>query len=581
MKLSLLYGLLIGSFALAQNDYLEPNKDYLWTTKPTTPLPYGAPWGDKTADSDPNPPFTGVIRRYNWTVARGVKAPDGYEKEGLFVNGQLPGPPIEANWGDTIEVTIHNAIYGPEDGTAIHWHGITQKGTVWQDGIPGVQQCPIVPGKSFTYTFIADQYGTSWWHSHYAAQYADGLYGPMIIHGPKHVEYDIDKGPVIISDYFHATGEELSELSVSDDIDEVVAFSNNNLINGRNSLHCYRTGPNDTTPCVPNAGVSKFRFSPGKRHLLRLINAGGDGQQKFSIDGHELTIISTDFVRIKPYTVKTLTVGIGQRFDVIVKGLRNTTDAYTMRSTLASCSDAYQPNATAIVYYSHKNLVSNSKPWPELEQSLGYCGNDDIALSVPWYPMKSFEPSTTDTMLFDVARNASGNYLWVVNNSAFRGNYNLPVLLLSNQGNNSYPYSPDWNVYDYGKNASIRLILRNPGFAVHPMHLHGHNFQIVAAGPGEWDGHTIVNPDNPIRRDTVLIPAASYAVIQFEADNPGTWPFHCHIAGHVAGGLYVNIFERTDEIAKIHIPAIIEQTCRDYEAWQAAGNVVNQVDSGV
>jgi hypothetical protein len=112
------------------------------------------------------------------------------------------------------------------------------------------------------------------------------------------------------------------------------------------------------------------------------------------------------------------------------------------------------------------------------------------------------------------------------------------------------------------------------------MHLHGHNFYILAAGSGTWDGSTIVNPDNPLRRDTLLIPAASYTVIQFEADNPGTWPFHCHIAAHVAGGLYVNIFERTDEIAELDIPDIMNQTCRDYVQWQQR-MTVDQVDSGV
>jgi FtsP/CotA-like multicopper oxidase with cupredoxin domain len=159
-------------------------------------------------------------------------------------------------------------------------------------------------------------------------------------------------------------------------------------------------------------------------------------------------------------------------------------------------------------------------------------------------------------------------------------NYNYPVLLLSNEGNNSYPDSPEWNVYNFGNNASIRIVLVNPGFAVHPMHMHGHNFFILAAGPGEWDGSTIVNPLNPIRRDTLLIPAYSYTVIQFEADNPGAWPFHCHIAAHVAGGLYVTILERPDEIAKIKIPDIMAQTCEDYVEWQQH-MVVDQVDSGV
>jgi len=69
-----------------------------------------------------------------------------------------------------------------------------------------------------------------------------------------------------------------------------------------------------------------------------------------------------------------VTVGIGQRVDVIVKGL-DTTGAFTMRSVLASCSDDYQPLATAIVYYSHKVLVSNSTAWPALNDSLADCGN--------------------------------------------------------------------------------------------------------------------------------------------------------------------------------------------------------------
>ena len=65
-----------------------------------------------------------------------------------------------------------------------------------------VSQCPIAPNGTFTYQFRADVYGTSWYHSHYSAQYADGVFGPMIIYGPAHAKYDYDLGPVIVlSDY--------------------------------------------------------------------------------------------------------------------------------------------------------------------------------------------------------------------------------------------------------------------------------------------------------------------------------------------------------------------------------------------
>ena len=180
--------------------------------------------------------MTGVIRRYDFHVARKEIAPDGYRKNALVVNGAYPGvslldgiglilgsadehqPTIEANWGDTIQVTVHNEITGPEEGTAIHWHGLLQKATPWFDGVPSVQQCPIAPGKSFTYSFVADLYGTSWWHSHYSAQYVGGLHGPMIIHGPKNVPYDIDVGPVFITDYYHTDYFTLVEGVVGTDV---------------------------------------------------------------------------------------------------------------------------------------------------------------------------------------------------------------------------------------------------------------------------------------------------------------------------------------------------------------------------
>jgi FtsP/CotA-like multicopper oxidase with cupredoxin domain len=139
------------------------------------PLPNGYPWGLRNA-SGSNPytdaPYTGVIRSYDFTVKRGLIAPDGYQKNVLLINDQFPGPAIEANWGDTIQVTVHNQITGPEEGTSFHWHGLLQKQTPWMDGVPGVEQCPIAPGDSFTYQFQADLYGTSWYHSHYSAQYS-------------------------------------------------------------------------------------------------------------------------------------------------------------------------------------------------------------------------------------------------------------------------------------------------------------------------------------------------------------------------------------------------------------------------
>lgn len=99
----------------------------------------GFPWGLLTAGgTNPytNAPDTGVIRSYDFTLKRGQIAPDGYQKDVILINGQFPGPMMEANWGDTFRVTVHNQISAPEEGTSLHWHGILQKSTPWFDGVP-------------------------------------------------------------------------------------------------------------------------------------------------------------------------------------------------------------------------------------------------------------------------------------------------------------------------------------------------------------------------------------------------------------------------------------------------------------
>ena len=324
------------------------------------------PWGSRTAHNA-NPytqsPTTGRVRSYDFTIKRGTIAPDGYQKDVMLINGQFPGPTIEANWGDTIEVNVHNEITGPEEGTALHWHGLLQTGTPWEDGVPAVEQCPIPPGKSLQYSFKADLYGTSWYHSHYSAQYAGGLFGPMIIYGPKNVDYDIDLGPIMLTDYYHPQYFDLLEDVMGTNPALFTPKSDNNLINGKMNYNCSLV--TDGTPCRDNAGLSRFRFAPGKKHRLRLINASAEGLQKFSIDGHTLTVMANDFVPIQPYQTEIVTLGVGQRTDVIVEANGNVNESYWMRSTISTCSFTNQPDALAIVYYPQSNRFSkpSSTAW--------------------------------------------------------------------------------------------------------------------------------------------------------------------------------------------------------------------------
>lgn len=249
-------------------------------------------WGggfDINTNYEESWPNTGRVVQYFLEVKNATLSPDGTPKQMLVVNGQYPGPLIEANWGDTLELTVKNSL--TYNGTSMHWHGFRQLDSNPQDGVNGITECPLAPGDTKTYKFQATQYGTTWYHSHFSAQYGDGVAGPVIIHGPAAADYDIDLGHVQIAEFYNNTA--FQEAWFAERFGPPTA--SNYLINGQNIKLDGSAGSR-----------AKFSFTPGKKHLLRLINTSVDNHFKFTVDGHTMTVISTDFVPINPYTTDIL-----------------------------------------------------------------------------------------------------------------------------------------------------------------------------------------------------------------------------------------------------------------------------------
>ncbi|KAJ6446856.1 MICOS complex subunit mic19 [Purpureocillium lavendulum] len=153
-----------------------------------------------------------ALRQFNFTIHSEVRSPgkyglaltltlpsyDGYEREVFLINGQQPGPAIDVDEGDTVEVFVKNDL---KVETALHWHGLLQRGTPQMDGVPGVTQVyailsfgqvtgthltspqdPIPPGGNFTYRFsTTSEYGFYWYHSHFRAYYNDAIRGPLLV----------------------------------------------------------------------------------------------------------------------------------------------------------------------------------------------------------------------------------------------------------------------------------------------------------------------------------------------------------------------------------------------------------------
>lgn len=514
-----------------------------------------------------------MTRRYTFTITNETLAPDGVSIPLLVANGQFPGPLIEANWGDWIEVEVVNNL---AEGTALHWHGFLQTGTPWYDGVPGVTQCPIAPGKSFTYRFRAELYGTSWWHGHYSAQYINGLAGPIVIHGPAAAEYDVDVGPIMLSDWFHDQYLNLvNQVFYASETGPIFPpMANNMLIQGKANYNCSNTN----LTCTPNAGAAQFKFQSGKKHLLRLINHSAEAIIFFSIDGYNVTVVANDFVPVVPYQTDLVTIAVGQRTDIIVEATGNPTDSVWMRitegpsglgpagETGCSLNDGNAFETTAAIYYENADTSVPPNTTSSINDSRYLfptnCANQPLDLTVPQYAMPLKEPTVTLNITMTGGYNTTGQFVWWMNNQTFYADYNDPSLLEAKLGN--FDFTPEKAVYNMGTNTTVRIIMTSVGFpASHPMHIHGHNMQVLAAGQGSWDGVTIVNPENPQRRDTQLIMPAGYLVVQIDLDNPGLWPFHCHVAWHISEGMNINFLEVPATVQnEMEMPYIMAQTCR-------------------
>lgn len=388
---------------------------------------------------------SGQVRTYYWEVSNVTLAPDGVEIPMLVVNGQFPGPLVEANWGDEIVIHLTNNL--ETEGTALHFHGFLQTGTPYMDGVPGTSQCPIAPGQTFTYKFRAELYGTSWWHSHLSAQYIAGMSGPVVIHGPVSHAYDIDVGPVMLTDWFHTYYNELIQ-----QVFYASPFGNNRpptsvniLINGKSNFDCNSTA----LACTPGAGLSQFRFVHGKRHLLRLINHGAEAILFFSIDGYNMTVIAQDFVPIKPYVTNIVTLGVGQRSDVVVMGSGKATDAVWMRvSSGPSGENAAGPApegeagcalnngvgnvTTAAIYYNKAtaSIPPNTTTTIPISRYLfpDACANDPVEDTVPAYVIPVKTPSVVLPIEVVAGYNSTGAFHWYMNNVTFQNDFNDPTL---------------------------------------------------------------------------------------------------------------------------------------------------------
>ena len=455
-------------------------------------------------------------------------------------------------------VTLYNGL--ENNGTGLHFHGIRQNYTNQMDGVPSITQCPTAPGESITYTWRATQYGSTWYHSHFALQAWEGVLGGIIINGPATANYDNDMGVLFLNDWTHRTADEIyitAETSGPPTLD-------NGLLNGTN---------------VYDDSGSRFNMTvtEGESHRIRLVNGAIDTHFKFMVDDHNLTVIAMDLVPIVPYTTSVLSIGMGQRYDVILNATESSGNYWIRAIPQTECSD--NDNADNIKGILKYDSTDSTEPTTSAYTYTDSCDDEDVSDLVPYYALDASDDATEDDFAVTVGK-SNNLFKWYMAATTFVVEWDDPTLLQIYNDDTNFTTSSHVIELDTAEEW-VYFVIETTQAVPHPIHLHGHDFFILAQGSGTFDSSsTTLSLTNPPRRDVAMLPSSGHLVIAFQTDNPGAWLMHCHIGWHTSEGFALQIVERYSEIAALIDYDTLNSTCAAWDTY-ATANSIEADDSGV
>jgi FtsP/CotA-like multicopper oxidase with cupredoxin domain len=405
----------------------------------------------------------------------------------------LPGKIIRVNKGDRAKVAFRNEL---PVSTSVHWHGLAIRNDM--DGVPGLTTPEVLSGKSFNFDFITPDAGTYWFHPHSGTQLDRGLYAPFIVDDPQEVTKYEREWILILDDWTDGVGknpdEILAELMQGKGRDS----SNMGGMSGMGSMTDMTSG-DVTYPMYlingrPSNDPDSFSARPGERIRLRIINAAADTIFHVALAQHTMTVTHTDGFPVKPFDTTLLQIGMGERYDLVV----------TVRDgvfPLVAQPIGNSQMARALIRTGSGTIPTSTFRPKELD-ALPLTPNllqatDEVRL-----------PTRTPDRIQNLFLTGSMNpYVWKINDRTYSDTKALTTRL----------------------NEMGRLHIRNMSMMSHPIHLHGHTFQLNGAG------------GSGARKDTVLIPPMGGINVDFAATNPGKWMIHCHNAYHAEAGMMTRL----------------------------------------
>ena len=509
---------------------------------------------------------------------------NGRTGHAITINGNIPAPLIRLREGQNIRLVVENLL---DEDTSIHWHGLLVP--FQMDGVPGISFPGIAPGETFVYDFPVLHSGTYWYHSHSGLQEQVGHYGPMIIDpaGADPVAYDREH-VILLSDWSflhpHQIFSRLKQEGGFFNRQKETLFGRRSESLSREDRQMFarmRMDPSDIADVTEAAytllvnGHSPEEnwtglFTAGERVRLRIINAAAQTTFNVRIPGLPMRLVATDGVDMRPVEIDEFQIGNAETYDFIVEPQDR---AYTIvaesidRSAMARATLAPSMGMTAPVPPLRERPTLNMRDMGMGGMDHGATGHGGTdhgagtggaggAAGMDHGDMDMRDESKVDfpvgvgvDMIAPNPVDRVGDPGIGLENVGHRVlNYRQLQSLVANRdtrvptrridvhltGNmERFMWSMDGEQlsenpepYRFARNERVRLRLINDTMMTHPMHLHGHFFEIV-------NGHGAHQP----MKHTVRVLPGGFVDLDLTADAPGDWAFHCHLLYHMHAGM--------------------------------------------
>lgn len=387
--------------------------------------------------------------------------------------------------GQNFNVIVKNETDQP---TVIHWHGLILPNR--DDGVPYVTQAPIPPGGQYHYDFKLVQSGTFWMHSHYQFQLQQLMSAPLIIRNPNSKNNNEKNVLMFLTDFSFK-----SPQTIWKQLRDKMTMKGSQLKNkSKQDLNDVKYDAYLTNYRTLN-NPEVVRVLPGEKIRLRVTDAAAASNFFVNLKSLSGKLIAVDAQRIHPITGNTFSVAMGQRLDIEIQ-IPKGTGAYPILaqgegSTMQTGLILATPNAV---------IPKLSENAPHKARAI----TDQQELS-----LRALHPLVNKPIDKIITVNLAGNmkkYIWTLNGQVW----------------------PKITPIEVKKDQRVEIIFHNFTDMSHPMHLHGHVFEVIGMNGKKFAG---------ANRDTVLVPAKGTVTIIFDANNPGNWMLHCHVLYHEAGGM--------------------------------------------